>query len=155
MMETLLIFYRFLQKWLSGNIPKSFISLDMVCGVCYNQVISPAVIPISAKNPDLSAFVLQATSEASTNTTREAYYDVVLTYHQLRDEESGEMLDLIFDNFTLDPCDLYQWTGIITSIRNAFHPTSGSTSLSSLLASTQKAITTMMNQTISKYEKIK
>lgn len=116
--------------------------------------VTPAVIPACAKNPELSAFVLQVTSEASTDTTRVAYYDVMLTYHQLRDEESSEMLDLIFDNFTLDPCDLYEWTGILTTIRNSFNRSGGSTSLSSLLGSMQKVVEKMMDQTVKKYESL-
>lgn len=114
--------------------------------------ISPAVIPTSAKNPELSAFVLQATSEASTNTTRTAYYDVALTYQQLRDEESREMLDLIFDNFTLDSCDLYQWGGMIENIRKVFARLSNG-NLSSILASGKKALEVTMNLTTRQYEK--
>ena len=114
--------------------------------------ISPAVIPTSAKNPELSAFVLQATSEASTNTTRTAYYDVALTYQQLRDEESREMLDLIFDNFTLDSCDLYQWGGMVESIRKVFARVS-SGNLSSILASSKKALEVTMGLTTKQYDK--
>lgn len=114
--------------------------------------ISPAVIPISAKNPELSAFVLQATSEASTNTTRTAYYDVALTYQQLRDEESREMLDLIFDNFTLDSCDLYQWGGMVESIRKVFGRVSTG-NLSSILASSKKALEVTISLTTKQYDK--
>ncbi len=114
--------------------------------------ISPAVIPKTAKNAELSAFVLQATAEASTNTTRTAYYDVALTYQQLRDEESREMLDIIFDNFTLDSCDLYQWGGIISTITSRF-ARSGNSSLTSILAANQRPLEKTIERTIQQYDK--
>lgn len=115
--------------------------------------ISPAVIPASAKNPELSAFVLQATSEASTTTTRPAYYDVALTYKHLYDEESREMLNLIFDNFTLDACDLYLWGDIINVITKTFNR-SGSTNLSTFLAQNRRPIEATIKRTISQYNSI-
>ena len=118
---------------------------------CY--CISPAVIPASAKNPELSAFVLQATSEASTTTTRPAYYDVAPTYKQLYDEESREMLDLIFDNFTLDACDLYQWGGIVSSITNTF-ARSGGSNLTTLLAQNKRPIEATIKRTVAQYNSI-
>ena len=118
---------------------------------CY--CISPAVIPASANDPELSAFVLQATSEASTTTTRPAYYDVALTYKHLYDEESREMLDLIFDNFTLDACDLYLWGNIISVITKTF-ARSGSTNLSTFLAQNKRPIEAAIKRTISQYNSI-
>ncbi len=81
--------------------------------------ISPVVIPKSASNAERSGFVLQTIAEASHDYVRPAYYDTVLIGKNLRDDESAEMLDIIYNSFSLDPADIYQWSGGDVPFNNA------------------------------------
>lgn len=56
---------------------------------------SVAVIPIDAKNPEMSGALLDVLSALSYDYVTPAYYDMALKNKFARDEESGEMLDLI------------------------------------------------------------
>jgi hypothetical protein len=55
-------------------------------------------IPATAKNPDECGLILEALAAESYRTVIPAYYDVSLKIKQTRDEQSGEMLDIIRDN---------------------------------------------------------
>jgi len=55
-------------------------------------------IPVTASNPDDCGLILEALAAESYKTVIPAYYDVSLKVKQARDEESGEMLDIIRDN---------------------------------------------------------
>ena len=57
--------------------------------------------------------LITAISEYSMHYVTPAYYDVQLKYRDSRDDESGEMLDLIFDSRTFDLGCAYSWGGII------------------------------------------
>ena len=81
--------------------------------------ISPVVVPKSASNTERSGFVLQAIAEASREYVRPAYYESVLVGKNLRDDESAEMLDIIYSSISLDPADLYQWSGGDVPFNNA------------------------------------
>lgn len=105
--------------------------------------LSPAVIPVSAKDPERSGFVLQAMAEASREYVRPAYYDLVLVSKNLRDDESAAMLDVIFGSFVLDPTDLYSWSGLTSSINAAFFDGD----LASLIASEKSKFQEAINKT--------
>ncbi len=64
------------------------------------------MIPINVKDPDMTGAVLEALCSESRSTTIPAYYDVMLNYKLTRDEESSEMLDIIFANRVCDHGDL-------------------------------------------------
>ena len=59
-------------------------------------------IPASVKDPKISEIILEAFAFESIITTVPAYYDISLKMKQSRDEESGEMLDLIRSNMIYD-----------------------------------------------------
>jgi hypothetical protein len=59
-------------------------------------------VPLSAENPDDIGFMLEAVCARSSITTKKAVYDVTLINKGIRDEESGEMLDVIFENIIFD-----------------------------------------------------
>jgi len=52
-------------------------------------------IPVSAKDPDVSAAVLEALAETSLDSVTPAYFETAIKDKYVRDEESAEMLDLI------------------------------------------------------------
>ena len=59
-------------------------------------------IPISAKDPEFSAYMIDAYSAWAKNYVTHAYYDVILYQRDARDNESEEMLDIIFSNIVYD-----------------------------------------------------
>ena len=69
-------------------------------------------MPITVGDPDDKAFIMQAMCLASTDTLQVAFYDVVLTGVTARDEESGEMLDILFANRVYDLGFVQNWGGM-------------------------------------------
>ena len=60
-------------------------------------------IPASIQNPEMVGAVVELLAWESENTVIPAYYDVMLDGKLARDEDSVEMLDLLFDSFAYDP----------------------------------------------------
>lgn len=67
-------------------------------GYCLNF----AGIPITSPTPEDSALILEALSYESQDTLTPAYYDICLTGKSIRDDESKEMLDIIFSSYIVD-----------------------------------------------------
>ena len=74
-------------------------------------------VPRSAYNLERISIILEALAAESRYTLQPAYYDIVLTRQFTRDEESEEMLDIIFANRVYDVAAVYgigdAWIGFI------------------------------------------
>ena len=68
-------------------------------------------IPVTS-DPERTGIILEALTAESYYTLRPAYYDVSLKTKLMRDDESGEMLDLIFGSRCYDLGHVYNWGGI-------------------------------------------
>lgn len=68
-------------------------------------------IPTSAPNVEMSSVVAQALCEASTDTTKEAYVEIILKGRKIQDFESEAMLDKIFAERVYDLGIVYCWGG--------------------------------------------
>lgn len=68
-------------------------------------------IPTSAPNLEMSAIIAQAMCEASTETTKKAYVEVILKGRKIQDFESEAMLDKIFADRVYDLGIVYCWGG--------------------------------------------
>lgn len=75
-------------------------------GYCLNF----AGIPVTNKAPEDIALILEALSAESQDTLTPAYYEICLTGKALRDVESEEMLDIIFNSYIIDYADLYNFS---------------------------------------------
>ena len=80
----------------------------------YFSHISPFVsrviaVPISCQNIEMVGAVIDAMSRESTNTVVPAYFDNLLNNKIARDEESIEMLKLIFDSVVYDIGSIFNW----------------------------------------------
>lgn len=64
--------------------------------------ITMMAIPLTAKDPSASAYLLEALCRASTDTVAHAFYDTALNGKYARDEESSEMLSLIRASVSFD-----------------------------------------------------
>ena len=75
-------------------------------------------IPITLDGADLdrTAIIMEALNAASRYTLIPAYYDIQLSTQLVRDEESSEMLDIIFANRVFSIEQLYDWGGIVSTI---------------------------------------
>lgn len=82
-----------------------------------NTFASTAVaIPVTVPEPGRVAAILEDMSCISKNKLLPAYYDVTLTDKLTRDEESGEMLDVIFSHLILDIGWAYNFGDVKTQV---------------------------------------
>jgi hypothetical protein len=70
-------------------------------------------IPITASNLERSGAVLEAWAAESVETLTRAYYEINLKGKYSRDDESSEMLDLIFSTRVIDQGLFFNWAGIL------------------------------------------
>ena len=100
-------------------------------------------VPVSLSDPDTSAYMLEAIAAASRYYLTPAYYDVCLKGKYSRDEESSEMLDIIFNTYHLDLGDVYGWGNISGFIMSALVDNGN-------ISSTIAALRSMTNKSIKK-----
>ena len=87
---------------------------------------------------------------ASMNTLARAYYDVLLNGIAVRDQESQQMLDIIYANTTYDPGSIGAYNNINEYIYMAM---SYANNFASYNAARKKAVEKAIDTTISKIEK--
>ncbi|MBR5285838.1 MAG: hypothetical protein IKU30_02975 [Clostridia bacterium] len=97
-------------------IPKYYESQDRYYHTISSYNSTVLMIPASAPDLEDLGTVISAIAEQSKKYVTPAYYDIQLKYRDSRDEESGEMLDLIFASRTFDLGCYYNWG----SIRNQY-----------------------------------
>lgn len=93
----------------------------------YNNLISTGLVssvsvPYNNENLELTGATLEAMAYYSVDTLTAAYYDNALKTRYVRDEESGEMLDIIFATRVYDLGYISDWGGagsLVSSIYNA------------------------------------
>lgn len=72
---------------------------------------SCAAIPLSNTELERTSIILDALCQASTKTVKYNYYQVLLKDRKIQDNESEEMLDIIFGNRVYDLGVVYNWGG--------------------------------------------
>lgn len=75
-------------------------------------VSRPICIPKSNTELEMTGAVLEVMSRESADTVKTAYYDKLLHGKLTRDNESSEMLDIIFGNILYDIGSTFNWGGI-------------------------------------------
>jgi len=75
-------------------------------------------VPIGQEDPARTGAILEALAAESMYTLLPAYYDIALKGKYVRDEESEEMLDLIFSSKVFDLGWIYQIGGYNENIMN-------------------------------------
>lgn len=88
----------------------------------YISYFSPATnafsIPKTVKDISRTAVVIENLSAYGYKTIRPAYYDVILHGKTIRDEESREMLDMIFGNIEGEMAYIYNWGGYADALKS-------------------------------------
>jgi hypothetical protein len=75
---------------------------------CANSI----AIPVCVDDVERSGVITEALSAESYYTLTPAYYDITLKTKLARDDESGEMLDIIFGNRTFELTETMNWGGL-------------------------------------------
>jgi hypothetical protein len=83
----------------------------------YYSVVNPYTgvllgVPKSAEDLERTSIILEALSAESRYTLQPAYYDVVLQRKYTRDDESSEMLDIIFNSRVYDIGGVYSFGNV-------------------------------------------
>ena len=105
---------------------------------------------LSGEELDRNAIITEALTAESLYTLTPAYYDIQLKNKLTRDDESAEMLDIIFANRTYSTIHLYDWGGLITTIQSQL--TANNRNFVSSLDKIENRIIKDIDKTISAYE---
>ena len=98
-------------------------------------------IPVTATDPERTGFLTEAIAAYTYKYCIPAYYDVALGTKFVRDEESTEMMDLIFDSVVYDFGYIFDsWKGCTWTLPRMMGG-NGSTDLASYWKSIEKTIT--------------
>ena len=111
-----------------------------------------AVIPTSLEKEEaeFSAFMLDVMAFGGMKHITPAYYETTLKYRDLRDNESGEMLDLVFSNVVYDLGIIYDF-GKIGGLIETLMKTN-STNIASTFESNEDAILADIDECIDSFD---
>lgn len=108
-------------------------------------------IPMTNKDPDRTGIILEVLCGFSTDTVRSALYDVLFAAKLVRDTESVEMLDIIFDTKSYDWAVDFSWGGSFANLYNGIYNTKNNTYVSGATKS-QKIINKMLDKVITDFK---
>ncbi len=115
-------------------------------------------IPTNVKDAEMSSIIADAMMQASTNTSKEAYIEVIMKNRKIQDDESAEILDLIFESRVYDFGTVFNWGGAsegdvnsITGFMNNIAFQSGSNTFVSTWETNASGVQTAMDETVDKY----
>ena len=123
----------------------------------YNNLISTVLVssvsvPYNNTNPELTGATLEAMAYYSVDTLTAAYYDNALKTRYVRDEESGDMLDIIFATRVYDLGFISDWGGagsLVTNIYNA-----KTKNYASMCKAIQKRAQAALDDAVEEFEKL-
>lgn len=145
-----------------GILPSPKFSADQENYECYVSCLYASCITIpasTAASPEHIALALEVLNAASHETVKDAYYETILKKRSLKDDESEEVLDILFDNRVYDLGAIYGWgqtTGIydpdsLTNFLNEIAK-SGQNTFASKWESIKGKVEAGMQQTIDVFE---
>ena len=119
---------RMLFVWIRMRVVEQFRGMESEFGILpmpkydelqenYYSVVNPFAtvmlgMPKSADDLNRVSIILEALSAESSHTLQSAYYDVVLQRKYVRDAESSEMLDIIFNSRVYDIGGVYNFGNV-------------------------------------------
>lgn len=108
-------------------------------------------VPMTNKDPDRTGIILEVLCGFSTDTVRSALYDVLFAAKLVRDTESVEMLDIIFDTKSYDWAVDFSWGGSFANLYNGIYNSKNNTYVSGATKS-QKVINKMLDKVITDFK---
>lgn len=132
-------------------VPKYDAAQEQYANVVW-KVGSYVAVPITCTDQEFVSAILEAMAAKSRQLLRPAYYEVALTAKYLRDEESRNMLDIVFDERVFDLGLAYNFGGIADIVQNLV--SSKSNNISKSMASKGKAIDKAITKIVDKFNGI-
>lgn len=113
-----------------------------------NPVSSTMIIPVGPKNYDDLGKVIETMAILSSESVIPTYYDLVLKRKTIRDEESAQMLDIIFSNRIYDLSCFYEKIGLMHTFQEAINSRTNnfSSNYQSRLKKAEKEIKHIVNK---------
>ncbi len=111
--------------------------------------IAGVAIPLSCDDPEFSAYMLDIYAAEAKNTITPAYYEINLKMRDARDDESVEMLDIIFDNIVYDVGEVYNFGSIVGIFAELM--SNNSTDIVSQIDALKDTINSDIDKTIENY----
>lgn len=123
----------------------------------YNNLISTGLVssisvPYTNTDLELTGATLEAMAYYSVDTLTSAYYDNALKTRYVRDEESGDMLDIIFATRVYDLGYISDWGGAGSLVTNVYK--AKSTEYVSKWESIKQKAETALAEAVETYEKL-
>lgn len=78
-------------------------------------------IPVTASDTSRTGLLMEAFAAKSMELVTPAFYNVTLTGKTVRDEDSKEMLDIIYANKIYDIGYFFQWGNLTNLVMNAYN----------------------------------
>lgn len=110
-------------------------------------------VPMTNKDPDRTGIILEVLCGFSTDTVRSALYDVLFAAKLVRDTESVEMLNIIFDTKSYDWAVDFSWGGNFANLYNGIYNSKNNTYVSGATKS-QKIINKMLDRVIEDFKNL-
>jgi hypothetical protein len=99
-------------------LPKYDETQENYCGAFQYGNATVMCVPITASDLERTGAILEAWSAESADTLTKAYYEINLKSKYSRDDESSDMLDLIFSTRVIDQGMLFNWSGLMDFFQN-------------------------------------
>ena len=116
-MTGFIVQYRDMQDdWGIIPLPKYTEEQEKYYTVLQTQLPCALSVPADIQDPDAVGLILETMAYLSDLDIREAVYDVILTGKLTRDEDSVEMLDLIYSDIRLDLLYVYRFGNMVDSV---------------------------------------
>lgn len=130
--------------------PKADETQEKYCTPCSANYAYGIVIPITVNDPDFSAYMVELTCCEGKNYIADAWYETILKTRDMVDNESAEMVDLIFENVIYDTASVYNIAGVsdmlYTLVKNK------STDIVSSLEAIKNSAEASINKIVEDYE---
>lgn len=108
-------------------------------------------VPVTCQNTDFAGFAIEALSAESKYTTLPAYYEISCKTKYTYDQESADMLDLIFSGIQYDLAAVYNW-GELTTLFSSVIPSKKTNNFASSYAKKEKSALRAIEKTLEKFE---
>ena len=119
-------------------LPKYDESQERYYSYVHTWSASAAVIPITAQDPEATAKFMEAAAYYASEMITPAYYNVALKTKYARDDESQQMLDIIYQNRWCDLGNLYNVGEVLTGMTSLV--TTGKNTFASMMAKKESQI---------------
>jgi len=135
-------------------VPKYSTEQDEYHSFVSTLYATSVAIPKTAADPEMSAIIAQAMCEASTSTTKEAYFEIVLKLRKIQDDESEAMLDKIFNERVYDLGIVFNWGGNASAVGTVMNNVafSGKQTFVSSLESVEQVVQSDLQKTLDTFK---